>query len=145
MLHIKITSVITPYENGAPSAKERQMLHSTAKGSISVGDDGGVLSYTEESDGAVSETVIRFPASRDGLTLERTGAIESKIELFYGREHHSTYSLPPYSFPLSVTLSSLENTLSAEGGRLRLSYKMTLGGEEQSVSLLLLAEREVDL
>lgn len=142
MLRIKITSVITPYENDTPLTEDRQMLRSTAKGTLSLGDDGGVLRYTEENEGAVSETVIRFPVSRNALTLERSGAIESKIELSAGRVHHSTYKLPPYSFPLSVALSSLENTLSERGGRLRLSYKMTLGGEEQGVSLLLLAESE---
>ena len=85
---------------------------------------------------------MTFPPSRESLTLARIGAIGSKIVLEKDKPHESVYEIPPYRFPMTATLLSLDNRLSLSGGRLRLSYQMLIGGEEQSVSLLISVTKE---
>lgn len=141
-MDIKITSVITPYENGVASAEGRQMFSETAKGRLVFDENGGSLTYSQEKDGDTVDTVLAFPLSRDRLTLTRKGAIKSHVVLEAETPHDSVYEIPPYRFPMTATLTSLDNGLSVEGGKLRLSYKMILGGEEQTVSLLVTVTKE---
>lgn len=141
-MDIKITSVITPYENGVAATDGRQMLQETAKGSLVLDGNGGKLTYSQQTESGRVDTVLSFPPSRDRVTLTRLGAIKSEIVLKEGLSHSSVYEIPPYRFPLTATLLSLDNRLSLMGGRLRLSYKMLLGGEEQAVSLLIAVTKE---
>ena len=141
-MKIKITSVITPYENGIAVADGRQMLTETAEGSLTFAENGGRLSYSQNTENGKVETVLTFPPSRESLTLARVGAIGSKIVLEKDKPHESVYEIPPYRFPMTATLLSLDNRLSLSGGRLRLSYQMLIGGEEQSVSLLISVTKE---
>lgn len=141
-MDIKITSVITPYENGVAVAEGRQMLSETAEGNLVFDENGGILTYSQEKDGGKTDTVLTFPLSRERLTLTRNGAIKSNIVLEAEKPHDSLYEIPPYRFPMTATLLSLDNRLSLEGGKLRLSYKMILGGEEQTVSLLITVKKE---
>lgn len=141
-MEIRITSVITPYENGVAVAEGRQMLSETAKGSLTFDEHGGRLSYFQDTENGRVETVIIFPPTRESLTLTRDGAIRSRLVLKKNTPHDSVYELPPYRFPLTATLLSLDNGLTSSGGRLRLSYKMLLGGEEQTASLLIAVTKE---
>lgn len=143
-MKIRITSVITPYENGVAVIEERQMLTEEAEGSLVLTENGGRLSYCQNTENGRVETVLSFPSSRESLTLTRVGAIGSHILLKKDEPHESVYEIPPYRFPMTATLTSLDNGLSFSGGRLRLSYKMLLGGEERSVSLLVTLMKEGD-
>ena len=117
-------------------------VEETAHGEYTEGGSGGVIAYRTEDENGATESRILFPADRQSLVITRTGAVTSEIHLKAGLTHESEYGLLGYRFPLSVTLSSLRNTVGRAGGEIRLSYMMDIGGQRQRVSMQITVTEE---
>lgn len=107
-------------------------------------EDGGTcrLSYTQtEQDGARTETVICFEKGDPCVvTMEQAGARGCFMRFAPGARHAGEYrvtGLP--TFPFSLSVRAVENTLGAGGGRLLLDYEMDFGGARTRLRLSLTA------
>ena len=63
------------------------------------------------------------------------------MELEQGREFSAPYSVPPYSFDMTLLCGRIRAGLSAEGGDLRLVYDMTVGGATRRCRLNIKVKR----
>ena len=91
------------------------------------------LTYTERGEGGEVNTEVLF--SEGGVTVKRSGAIESEMHFFVGQEHSSVYSVPPYKFDMSVIPLRIKTELSLSGGEVDLYYNMNIGGAGKAVRM----------
>jgi uncharacterized beta-barrel protein YwiB (DUF1934 family) len=89
-----------------------------------------LLSYKVKTEGG-SVTTELIP--EDGaIRLVRRGAIASDLTFREGTSHKSLYTVAPYSFDMSVHTDSLAVRLDTDGGEVRISYRMEIGGAEKT-------------
>ena len=120
-------------------------VEETAFGSLVRYGTGGLITYTAEDENGKTESRILFPEDRRSLTIVRTGAVTSEMRFSEGMTHESEYGILGYRFPLTVALSSLKNSVADNGGDIRLSYRMDIGGQKQKVSMQITVTEVLDL
>lgn len=102
------------------------------------------LTYRQEEDGAVAKTVISFESGTPCVVeMEGMGARACFMRFEAGRECTGEYrvaGLP--TFPFKIKTRTVENALSADGGRLLLDYEMDFGGARTRMRLTLTAKRK---
>lgn len=124
---IKISSVIESLDESGLSAGDTEKSESTHTGYYRIADGGYSVSYTEEVEGAkISSQVKVF--SYGGVSVSRTGALESSFLFEEGAVHTSLYKVPPYTFDAEISTRKIRSSLSEEGGTLELIYNMKIGG-----------------
>ena len=104
------------------------------------------LLWQREEEGIVTKTVLSFDAqARQTVSMQQTGGCESLMCFTPGEEQESLYRVPGAGeFALTVRTEQVENELSPTGGRLRLAYRMHLGGARQRIILTLTAAQDGD-
>ncbi len=131
---VELTTVtmLTPLSpSGEPLAEERETVRTAAVGCYTEDTGEQLICFTAEG----NENEIRV--TKDGATVKSRGGVVSEMHFAFGKTHESIYRVPPFSFPLAVTLLHMDSTLSCRGGSLRLSYRMSLGGDERAVAFSL--------
>lgn len=74
-------------------------------------------------------TMVEFYWNDPGLiTVSRHGTLRSTFVLEAGRTHQGVYKLPEGSMDVATYTRSLENDLDAEGGSIKMDYRIRLGG-----------------
>ena len=130
---IKIESVI---ENIGPSGLaegDAERTVTEASGFIHYMDDGILLTYSEENEGAVVYSDISY--SDGEVWVKRRGALISELFFKEGAEHSSLYEVAPYKFAATVKTRRIRADFSEEGGELSLYYNMKIGGAEKSARM----------
>lgn len=118
---------------------EKDVIEFATEGTLrQVGGDY-ILSYL---DGAVmnSEKIrTRVIASGEkSVVLERTGAIKSKLFIEKGVRNNCFYSVPEGSLTLGIYGKEIENSLSENGGKIKMVYTL-------DTDLKLLSENSVEI
>ena len=130
---IKIESVIENLDPSGMIDGEAEKTLTEVRGMLNCRDDSVIITYTEKNEGAelISEITVRD----GGVTVKRTGAIESELYFKEGEEHKSIYSMPPYKFDACVKTRRIRNNLTENGGTLDLFYNMRIGGADKSARM----------
>ena len=130
---IKIESVI---ENVGPSGLpegDAERTVSEVSGYIHYTDEGILLTYSEENEGAVVYSDISY--SDGEVWVKRRGALVSELFFKEGAEHSSVYEVTPYKFDATVKTRRIKASFFESGGELSLFYNMKIGGADKSARM----------
>ena len=87
--------------------------------------ENGVLTYETCEDGVTDRTRLTVGET---VTMERTGALSSRLVFEKGVTHRCAYGTPYGTLDLLVTTHRIVNKLTATGGSLTLDYTLNAGG-----------------
>ena len=111
-----------------PASEEYAM---TADASLSF-DEGGRahLKYSESIDGENEQICdISFDPALPGLvTISKVGMVSTLMTFEVGRRHSCVYRTPFMDFEMRIRTLRADNTVTTEGGRLRLDYALEIRG-----------------
>ena len=130
---ITVSSVI---ENLSPSgAKEGEAEETCAvyDGFLKIYDNEINISYTEKSEGG--KIVSDITVGESFVRVKRVGAVESDMIFNETAPHSSLYTVPPYSFDVTVVTKRIRNSMTKDGGRLDIYYNMEIGGAAKCVKM----------
>ncbi len=130
---IRIESVIENVDQAGLPEGETERNVVDVSGFIHYTDDGILLTYSEENDGAVVYSDVSY--SGDEVWVKRRGALISELFFKEGVEHNSVYEVPPYKFDASVKTRRIKASFTDEGGELSLFYNMKIGGADKSARM----------
>ncbi len=137
---VETLTMLTPLDASGQKCGECERISLSGVGYLLLSSAGETLVYEGREGDTVTKTELVLENGR--ARIRRNGGAASEMLFDPEKTTESVYGVPPFSFPLSLTLHSLHSELTAAGGRLRLTYRMTLGGESSDVSFLLRAERK---
>ncbi|MBO4692907.1 MAG: DUF1934 domain-containing protein [Clostridia bacterium] len=119
--------------------KKKDIIEFTTEGTLRKVDGDFVLSYL---DGAViqnAEVKTRVIASGNkSVTLERSGEVKSKLFIEKGVRNSCFYSVPEGSLTLGIYGKEIENSLSEDGGKIKMVYTL-------DADLRLISENSVEI
>lgn len=130
---IKIESVIENLDPAGLPEGDAERNTSEVSGFIHYTDEGILLTYSEENDGAVVYSDVSY--SQGEVWVKRHGALMSELFFKEGAEHSSIYEVPPYKFDATVKTRRIKASFSDEGGELALFYNMKIGGAEKNARM----------
>ncbi len=140
MIHHIILNVNSVIDNlteaGLPDG-EPEISIFEVKGIIKESEGTYEIKYAEESEGG--RTSVTLLLSDKGARLERHGACECIIPFTEGETVKTVYSVPPYSFDMTVSPLRVRSELTGAGGTVSLIYLMNIGGQDKKVRLRLTA------
>ena len=129
-----VRSLIEDLDENGLSTDAEELCSETA-GFLRAAEDEMLLTYTEgEGEAKVFCQVL---IQGETVTVHRRGASESSMVLKVGEKQTSVYKVPPYAFDMEVEAKRIRNSMSLQGGRLDLFYRMTIGGQSRKVRLCL--------
>ena len=112
----------------------------TTDGTLSVSDDGYIISFTERDEGGESHSDI-YVRNQEVL-LKKSGAILSEMRFTEGKSHNSLYRVGPYSFDMRVVTKKIRSSMTENGGELQLIYSMCIGGQNKNARMKISAKRK---
>ncbi len=102
---------------------EKEELEVMTKASLSLNENGYVISYAEEEeDGSRSVTTLEVENGNQ-VTVNREGAISTHMILRKGVRNLSHHVTPYGAFSMGVEATLVESEMNENGGILRFSYK----------------------
>ncbi len=113
-------------------------ITSSFSGVLRAHGEGWQISYTEESEGGRSSTLLTV--GEDRISLEKRGAVYFSTVFKVGEEHTSLYSLGGLSFDAMTKTLALAVTERNGLPALDWSYDLVLGGEGRRFHLSLFLE-----
>ncbi len=116
--------ITTPYETDTMTL--------SAGGMLRLDGDEGRLTYTEEGEGKTLSTLTWQGGT---VTVSRTGSTRTYMELTPGTAYDTLYEVPPYRFDMTVCAKEVYVGVGLFGGRIRLEYDRSIGGEESRVAM----------
>jgi uncharacterized beta-barrel protein YwiB (DUF1934 family) len=126
-------------------AVETESVESCTLASITERDGRLIIEYDDaiDDDESPVPTKLSFAVGEPGLiTLERKGFLRSVMIFEAGKRHRAIYKTPFAGFEMTVFSRTVENSLTPNGGKLRLDYAVEFrGAAEQKVSFTLEAAR----
>lgn len=99
------------------------------EGELERRDGALILSYEESELTGMEGTVTTFRIAPPVITLQRTGAVESKMVFTEGVEDRSLYDMGFGALMITVLTDRLENTLTDAGGEMDVSYSVAIENE----------------
>ena len=137
-MKVRISSEITNLsDSGAPEGEVERTLE-CADGFAHFSDDGVMLSYLLQNDGADITTDITV--NSEEVRVVRGGALSCDFRFREGVEHSSLYSVGAYSFDAIVCSEKQRCLMSPECVRAYVYYYMTIGGARKYVKMKIIAE-----
>ena len=131
---ITVRSVIDEISSDGFPTGEPEINIITAEGDIEYGEGTTTLKYLEKSEGG--EVVCQLTLINSGrISLVRKGAVECRLDFEEGKTVKTLYSVPPYSFDMTVTAKKVSFEAGADGGDIRLVYFMNIGGRDAKVNM----------
>ena len=118
-----------------PGEKEPYRIRQCAKASYSFRGGSHYLSYREPGEAGKQDTEYHVVLTDDGIRIKKTGAVQTDMEIFRGRESDFLYQTPHGSIPAKLFCLSYDrkelpgqDVLEAEA-----LYRLALGGCDPSV------------
>lgn len=99
-------------------------------GTLSVVDGAVEISYKESELTGLQGTTTTFRVEDKKVTLERSGAVKSKMSFEVGQEDRSLYDMGFGALMITIRTEKLQSDLTENGGTFRVAYAITI--EEQS-------------
>ena len=84
--------------------------------------------YKTENDGDKTSSMIKI--EKDGITIKRSGSINSVMIYKIGAKQDFIYHLPYGDIEMEIDTQRIFSTLGAEGGSIQLVYTLTVQGEK---------------
>ena len=137
-LKLTVNSVIDNLGDAGMPEGEPEINIFTTDGTLSVTDEGYLLSFSESENGEEAHTDLYISAER--VRLVKSGAITSEMLFSEGEIFNTLYRVGPYSFDMTVRTKKIRNSLTEAGGELQLIYSMNVGGQEKSVRMKITAK-----
>lgn len=119
------------YEGAAPDKTEL-----TTPGMLEKTENGWVLTYQETELTGLEGTCTTLQIEPKRTTLRRSGVLNAEMVFEEGKVHTSLYEMPFGMLTLEVCANSIRRKLSERGGLLELCYRITIGGQTQSINSL---------
>lgn len=101
---------------------ETVKLRSTCEGELTLAEDCQCLTYTQEELGGSTLTL-----TPQGAVLRRRGPSPCAMTFFPGRRTKAAYRTPYGDLDLAVETVQAESSLTAEGGWVKLTYRLFQG------------------
>lgn len=108
------------------------------EGTLTRQGDGFVLSYVDSAVIENEKITTTLTALGDSITLERTGAINSKLLIKKGVRNTCFYSVPEGNLTLGIYGKEVKNTLGDSGGKIKMVYTL-------DTDLKLISENSVEI
>ena len=96
------------------------------EGELERRDGALILSYEESELTGMEGTVTTFRIAPPVITLQRTGAVESKMVFTEGVEDRSLYDMGFGALMISVCADSIRSEMDETGGTLDVSYAIAI-------------------
>ncbi len=138
-----VHSVIDNLDDVGMPDGEPEISITTQVGFLKVEDMGGTdrlyISYNENTDGERAHTELVVDGGR--VKLSRRGSSNYDLDFAEGEECSTIYSVPPYSFDMTVFCKKIRNNLSRDGGYIQIFYSMSVGGADKACRMKITAKR----
>ena len=95
-------------------------------GDYSFSDDGAVIQYEDSEATGFDGCLTTLDIRESGITMNRTGPINSNLILEPGKKHTCHYMTPYGDLPLGVYAEEISHNLSKSGGAVDLRYSLDL-------------------
>lgn len=92
-------------------------------------DDAIEISYAESELTGLVGTMTTFRIERDRVILQRSGAVQSKMMFAVGKEDRSLYDMGFGALMITIRTERLQSELTENGGKLTVSYVITIEEE----------------
>ena len=130
---IAISSVIENLSPEGFTEGEPETTQVSSDGFLKIDGERLILSYTESREG--ERTYHEITVCSDGVVVSHRGSVVSDMTFREGEKTKTLYSIPPYSFDMTVLTKRIRSTLTKDGGRLDIFYEMNIGGQDKKVRM----------
>lgn len=96
------------------------------EGTMTLTEDGMVLSYEETALTGMEGTTTRFQIQGPRVILTRSGAVNSQMVFEAGRQHTSLYETPFGELSVDIQTSVLKHNLTERGGLMEIKYSIAV-------------------
>ena len=96
------------------------------KGTMTLTEDGMVLSYQETALTGMEGTTTRFQIQGPRVILTRSGTVNSQMVFEEGRQHTSLYETPFGELSVDIQTSVLKHNLTERGGLMEIKYSIAV-------------------
>lgn len=115
---------------------EAQEIKNARSGVLRPVEGGFALEYDDEQDGEKAHIVLTMKPGRTArenrARMQRKGMVSSVLHFLPGEKTASRYVTPYGEIPVAVDTREVEIGARENGGELRLSYDVYMGGERTS-------------
>lgn len=109
-----------------PPGEAPETVELTTDGTLERAGKGYRVCYEESELTGMVGTTTTFHVQPGQVVLERTGAVESRMEFTEGQVHESLYRIEGGALLLRVCARKLHSALNDEGGTLDLGYTIEI-------------------
>ena len=103
-----------------------ETIELTTSGTMSREDGAVILRYHESPLTGLADTTTTFRIEQDRIVLERTGAVQSRMEFVEGTTSESLYRIEEGALLLRVFAGKMEADFQENAGYFRLSYSIEI-------------------
>lgn len=96
------------------------------EGTMTLTEDGMVLSYEETALTGMEGTTTRFQVQGPRVILTRSGTVNSQMVFEAGRQHTSLYETPFGELSVDIQTSVLKHNLTERGGLMEIKYSIAV-------------------
>lgn len=114
--------------------EDMQKISMITEGTMEYSEEVVRLSYQESEISGMEGTTTSFVVRKDHVTLERTGAVKSKMEFKKGVKDVSLYDVGFGVMTIGVQARRLTNQLGPDGGHLEISYGIEIGDDARGLN-----------
>ena len=115
------------------AGQEPEVIELVTEGILEQTDTGWIISYEESDLTGMQGVTTTFTVEDKKLTLTRTGKLNSQMVFQEGVRHESLYQMEFGALMLSVCARKIKTELTADGGRIDLSYGIEIEQTEAGV------------
>ena len=90
-------------------------------------ESGYIISYMEQLEDSL--TAVKITITQDSVTIDRKGPCSVTFLMEENKVHSCAYSTPYGVLDMQVKATSIQNSLTPNGGHLEISYILDMDGE----------------
>lgn len=113
--------------------QEPEVIELTTDGTMEFRNGGWDISYEESELTGLAGVTTTFRVEPGKVTLDRKGALKSRMVFEQGVEHNSLYQMPFGALMLSVKATHVFYDIVPDGGVIDLSYNINIENTEAGV------------
>lgn len=111
---------------------DAQVIEFSTEGTLKTEDEAFILAYTDAAVAESARVDTVLTAKNNCVTLERSGALNSKLIIEKGVRSSCFYSVPEGSLTLGIYGKEVDLKLNGSGGRIKMVY--TLDADMRPIS-----------
>lgn len=110
-------------------AEKPEVTNFVTQGILRKCDDAFEISYAESELTGLVGTTTTFRVEKDHITLQRSGAVQSKMNFALGQVDRSLYDMGFGALMISVRTERLQSEFHEDGGKMSVAYAITIEEE----------------